>query len=533
MWMEDKLKKWVAGISKSERVAVICTFLCTILAHLYLWTNTIPNFDGISRMYEVQQNTLYGRWSLHYSSYLYSFTQMPMVIGVLVAFFLAITVFFIVRLFELKSSLLAGMWGCLIAVFPALAYTSTHTYTVAAYMFSAALTAFSVWLVRKYKLGIIPAALILAYAMGTYQAYVCVAICICLLLVIQDMLKAEIPWIKAVLNGVRFVVFIILGTVIYYIVLQIFLEIKDLEMISYLGIDEIAGGYPLDMLGSILAKTYGQVGEFLFVKGADNTFNYGPLIALHVVLLLVGVVLLVRWVLERKMQKDILRLISVVLLLALLPLAVNFIQVMTPLSTPFPHSKFTFVFLYFLPVLLADMCGKLNWKGIFAKVTEAVLIVAVLFQTVYFWQYDNVLYTALNQAHRATLTYATNLLSRVESCEGYQYGMEVVVVGGFPADRYDTDLENYKMIFQGGVLTSSVLPLNKHIYYYFNDWLNVPIGEPAEETFLRLTATQEFQEMPLYPNDGSVRIIDNCVVVKVQPVFTPKADYEKQYEQRR
>ena len=77
------------------------------------------------------------------------------------------------------------------------------------------------------------------------------------------------------------------------------------------------------------------------------------------------------------------------------------------------------------------------------------------------------------------------------------------------------------------------MPLNKHIYYYLNHWLNVPVEEPSEETMLSISASTQFQAMPLYPADGSVAILDGRVVVKLQEEYTPKSDYEIAYENRR
>ncbi len=39
-----------------------------LLVHLYAFTNTIPNSDGLSRVYDTQQMTISGRWFLHYVS---------------------------------------------------------------------------------------------------------------------------------------------------------------------------------------------------------------------------------------------------------------------------------------------------------------------------------------------------------------------------------------------------------------------------------------------------------------------------------
>ena len=106
------------------------------------------------------------------------------------------------------------------------------------------------------------------------------------------------------------------------------------------------------------------------------------------------------------------------------------------------------------------------------KLGEAAVLVTaggVLAVALYCWEYDNVLYTLLNQVHRATESYVTNLVSRVESCDGYTYGIPVVIVGSFPEGRYNTDIEGYNWVKSSSSLTSSVIPLNKHIYYYLND----------------------------------------------------------------
>lgn len=540
MWIEGKLKSIYSKIGKSERVAFLCTFIAGMLAHMYIWTNTIPNFDGISRMYEEQQASLVGRWFLHYASYLHGFTQMPMMIGVLAMLLLAVAVLLVVRLFAIKSALLAGLWGVLAAVFPVMAYTNSYTFTASAYCLAILMAVASVYLVRSYRFGWIPGCILLALTMGTYQAYVCMAITLSLLLVIKDMLNGDIPFGKAVKGGFGFVAYIGGGTVLYYITMQVFLKIKDLQLLSYLGMDQVESGYPVHMLGTTLLQTYKQVIDFFLLADADNAFANGWLVFLHVCLLVLTVVFIVMWIHRNRMWKEWLRLAGAAVLLLLLPLAVNFAQVISPYSTPTPIMKYAYVFIYFLAILFADIENQAEGERsestkqqFICGLSETLLIPVLILSIGYFWKYDNLLYTMLNQAHRATESFVTNVVSRIESCEGYQMGMKVVIVGGFPADRYYADVEGYDAVQQGGALSSSVIPLNKHIYYYMNDWLNVPIPEPAEEDFIRISETETFKNMPLYPNDGSVQIIEECVVVKMQENFTPKAQYEKDYENRR
>ena len=50
---------------------------------------------------------------------------------------------------------------------------------------------------------------------------------------------------------------------------------------------------------------------------------------------------------------------------------------------------------------------------------------------------------------------------------------------------------------------------------------------------LEVSQSKEFQDMPLYPADGSVQKLDGRIVVKIQEEYTPKSDYEIAYENRR
>ena len=60
-----------------------------------------------------------------------------------------------------------------------------------------------------------------------------------------------------------------------------------------------------------------------------------------------------------------------------------------------------------------------------------------------------------------------------------------------------------------------------------------PVEEPARETMQAISDSAAFRSMPLYPADGSVKILDGRVVVRVQEQYTPKSDYEIAYENRR
>lgn len=531
MKIEHKIKKIYSLIGSSEKTVFLSSFISGMIAHLYVYSNTIPNFDGISRMYDEQQMTISGRWFLHYVSGLNSYTQMPMVIGVLAMFFLALSGVLMIRMFQIESKLLAGLWGILFVVFPAVADTNAYTYTSSAYCIAIFLAILGTWMAKEYKWGFLGGAILLALSMGIYQTYVTVAITLAVLLVFQELLLNQSKIRDMLIKGIKYIIYLGLGALLYYIILKLFLYTKKLTLWSYLGMNDVEKGYPIDKIGNTFYKTYLQVWNFCFKgeKGLDSKV----FITVNIVIVIISLVLIIKTINERKIWKDKIKLMCGILLIALIPISINFVQVVSPYFEPRLIMKFSFVFIYFIPIILLNMTEQSSIRQKIWNTTTVVFAGGILVLSVYFWQYDNVLYAMLNQAHRATLSFVTNVVSRIESCEGYQMGMKVVIVGGFPSERYDTDISIYEKVKHESALSSSVIPLNKHIYYYMNDWLNVPIEEPTEDDFIKISDSETFKEMALYPDDGSVRIVDEFVVVKMKETFVPKSLYEKEYEKRR
>lgn len=525
-------------VGKSEKTAFVAAFAGGLLAHSYIYTNIIPNFDGISRVFDEQQMTVSGRWFLHYASCLYGYVQSPMIIGVLTMAFLALAAALVVNLLDIDNVLMAGLWGILSVLSPAIAYTNSYTFTVAAYGFAVLLAVQAVWLVEKKGwYGLLGGCILLALSMGIYQVYVTTAITLSLYLVLIKTVRSEGGSGAAFVSGLKYVLFLATGTGLYWLVLKIFLKVKDLRLLSYLGMNQLEQGYPIKQIGQILKDTYQEVVKYFFYhsKGSyDGVMIRTTAVILLIACFVIALVKQITQIIKGNQPQKTMRIIILFCAILLLPLGANFGKIMSPYSATSPSMKYTYVYLCLLPVTLRGKGRSPNpVDGILRKCYLRGFAIAAILLSFQFWQQDNTLYTMLDQAHRATLSFVTNVVGRIESCPGYSMGMPVVIVGGYPADRYNTTIEAYDWVGNETFQASSVIPLNKHIYYYMNDWINVPIEEPAREVFEEVAGSDYFQQMPRYPDDGSVIIRDGRVIVKMQDTYTPKAQYEIDYENRR
>ena len=271
-----------------QRSAFFSCMATGLLVHLYAFTNIVPNSDGLSRVYDFQQMTVSGRWFLHYASALNNFTQMPMAIGLLSLLFLGLAAALTADVLKLRSCVLAGLAGAVMSAFPSIGYTYLYLFTASAYCLAIFLAVLSVWLVGRGHLGWLAGAAALALSMGIYQAYASVAIALALMAVLGETLDPKATLEGAWRLGLRLVLTLAAGAAAYYVILQIFLKVKGLELLSYLGMDAASAGYPIGQLPRLILDAYKQVIAFFFLPGRANAFTTPFLVGIDLMALALG-----------------------------------------------------------------------------------------------------------------------------------------------------------------------------------------------------------------------------------------------------
>lgn len=512
-------------------------FFAGFFAHLFAFTNIIPNSDGISRVFDAQQMTVSGRWFLHYASAWNGYVQAPAVIGFFALLFLAASAALTASLLRIRSLGLSALCGALLSVFPSVAYTFLYLFTASAYCFGILLAVLSVWLVSRHKYGFLFAALVLACALGTYQAYLAVAASLSLICVILYALEGHSTREIARL-GLKYLAFLALGLGLYALILWIFLRVKDLELLDYKGLSSLGDGMTLGKLLREIGAAYRGFRRYFFVPRSFANYTTSATVVGNVVLALAALCAFVRVLCRSGCHKRPGALALTLALCALLPLALNLTVLM---GEAMPIMRYALVLAYVFALVLVDRAliaepvGKKKQPKPEKQTPQLPRLAccAAGLLLILSFQIDNLAYTVSAQAHRATESFATRLVERVETTPGYRNGMEVVIIGGFPSKVYHSQIEAFSLVEDYSNLSSSVVPLNKHVYYYLNDWLNVPWQMPDEETMISVSDSGRFQAMPLYPDDGSVAIVDGRLVVKLASKYTPKKAYEIAYENRR
>lgn len=94
---EEIFRKFNTIIKKNWKVAFFSAIIIGFLTHMYVFTNMLPNHDGVNNIYDAQRKFYSGRFFLSPVSGISSYFDLPWINGTLGILYLALH-----RLFWLK-----------------------------------------------------------------------------------------------------------------------------------------------------------------------------------------------------------------------------------------------------------------------------------------------------------------------------------------------------------------------------------------------------------------------------------------------
>ena len=487
-----------------------------------------------------------------------AYIEAPALIGAFSILFMACTAAMLVRLFVIQTTKGAALTGLILIAFPSSAYTYAYIFTASAYFFGILLSVLSAGcifravfdiskdssksnnrILKKRIIAGVLGVLLLACATGIYQAYFSFATTV---LFLTMLFRIPDSWgsRQKVRVYLRSFGLLLAGAVAYAVILKIFLMWKQLTLLSYRNMDEVAGSSFLYRIFKMIPSVYKDFFFYYFKTGTEPYIDRWTVVF--------NLLLLTATIISLYSTRKKFRLARALFVLFILPLCVNCTAL---LSNNAPIMRYSFVLQYLAVVAVleyglskkttsedikADVvgieAGTESRKGIFKGVQYIVIIVLVLLN-IRFVQTDNFVYMALQTAQRSSESFLTRLVERVESTPGYTKDMEVLLIGIYPQDAYYSGIPEFSRVQHYSSPSNTVLRETKHLYYYLNKWMNVPWKEPTEKELIATSDSEVLKAMPLYPSDGSIIIRDNQVIVRLSESYIPKEDYEIQYEKRR
>ena len=486
------------------------TALCMLLAHGFAWFNLFPSHDGTILVFDADVVMLQlGRWvELLYFRFVRGRINAPWLNGAFTIVWTSLAVYLVGQLLQLgkKATIaLCAVFSTAISVtlLYATYYDKTDLYACAMF-----LAVWGVYAVRRFRCrwwGVLFCSGCLCLAMGLYQGYIEFAIGLFLICLLRDCLTEDLAWAEYLRRGVKAVVSLLLGGVLYAVSLKVVLAYKHLELIdSDNGLQQMSRAGVADYLAR-LPGAYKQV--FTTLLGYDVWNNRGMRLATAVCLLL-GLACLVLALCKKPLRAAV----QVIILLVLLPLGLNVVYLLSE-KHPTLLMLYPVYLVYALVLLLTGLEPDTIPRS--AAWLACLLCAFIAVQNVI---YANGAYTYRKLVYENTRAQVYTIMAKVEDLPGYVEGETPVVFSGDFTDSNFTYHNDLIRLYEEGEtgLSGSAITYDGTIKWWFGNIM----GSSAKvvNTQAELDAWAEnpaVQAMPSYPASGCIAMVDGAAVIKL------------------
>lgn len=525
---DQYLTEWYRNLSGAVKTAFYAAFAAGLAAHLYQFTNKLYNYDELANTPGgIGLSTEQGRWLLNWMgrfmrSVFGGSYSLPFFNGIFALLFLALSAGMVVSVFQVRNKLTAGLIGGLMTVFPAVVSMYFFMFLALYYAIGIFFSVFAAWLAVKYPKNIIAniaAVVMIACSLGVYQAYFPDTVCILLIVVILKAafggVKEKKEWKEFFLMIARFLVVMAAGVAVYFLINKAVLAVTHIQLTSYQGGDTM-GKITIAQLISALKSCYTSFFDLGFSDVMGISYNRTVRRLIKVVWILFAAGIGAYLVLKKK---EYLNKVIVLCGILVFPVAMFLIYVMAPNSYCYTLMAYSVVFFFVFFLLWLDACSRnlklhapvksiTNWVS--ALLTAALVIVFV-------W-YANGNYMALEYTKYHDFSYVQTLITKIRSVEDYSQDKSVIVVGTQINDSTNGMGSLIGDTFTVGGKADTNLGYNS-LLYLMSDYLGFSPYYGTYEEIQNWMQREVVREMPSYPADGSIQVIDDTIIVKL-------SDYE-------
>lgn len=503
-----------------ERLACVSAMVCGVVAHIFGLVNILHNYDNI-----LQQPNGYGagislgRWLL---SLLGDFFQnvlglgynLPVVNGLVFLILVALSSALLVSVLGIRNHTSAVLTGCLMATFPTACATMVFRYAAPYYGVSLLLSVLAVWVLDKSKWGVVFSILCITCSMGIYQAYAPFTIALFVLVLMREALEEDAQLKDLIQKGVRCCFCLLLGVVLYFAMLKLCLHwypaAGETALDSYQGVASM-GQITLPQLPGLVIRAWKTA--VFFSLNEYCILAYTPVLKILWTVLIVLILALALLLIVVRKPKP-LNAAFFCLMGLLFPLAVNFIEVMVPDGIVYTLMVYSFVLIACAPLMLLEYLPEDKKKRGMAGILSVVTALIVFYNG----YHTNMNYTSLHFANRHVENYFSGLMTQMRMTEGYGPEKTWAFLGDKIDDPKLYDIWNVQPVY-GGVIGSTAKGL-LNASYSVNVWIQAYMGyetvyASAEEE-MALAADARVKEMPCWPRQGSIRVVDDYIVIKFQ-----------------
>lgn len=495
-----------------NKTVLISLFCFSILVYGYAGLNSIINLDGIDDFIikdKVSNYALYlsvGRWGWSLIGLFFDFYPSSFLCLILNSVLFSVSGVYIGKLLKINNKIYTILLSMILIAFPTniIAYTYLPwQYSIGIGYFVSIYSVYRLSTYKSYKDGL-TASLFIAFGISIYQTFLPLIIVLCivsLIISLSDKCTVKEFFIKAL----KYLLFGLIGAVIYYIIVKISTFIFNVDMNTYQGANTM---FNIDFESIKLSFVN-------TLKSCVNVdFGYFYSTTINTVLLIIIAIGFLLYIFKIDPRKMIIYSILVYMII-LSPRILNFIKpyVIYHLITLLPYSVF------FIGCLAIAIKGISVFKSEKIKrILNRIMIVILVISSFSMMINANKAFIMSKQATDAAFSYLNRLQTRIEMLDGYnklpnpkKYYLyrecEGCGLSKFP-------LSDYAYVKLQGV-TWTFLEINSDTIPAFN-----LLGENVVSAELSSKEYQEIYDIAKYrkkyPDNSSIFIYKDIVVVKME-----------------
>ena len=525
------IKEKYDNIDKRIKMCFLSAFICGLFAHIYALTNHLYNYDelwhtptGFGTGLEV------GRWALSITVWIQKvlfddcFT-IPFINGMLTIILYAVAACFVVSALDIKDEFYAIVVGGLMTTFPALTCRMFFMFTTHYYAIGIAMAAAGAWIIAKKKLNILKVMIAIAltvYGMAIYQANFTTAVCILVGNLLVWLITENVELKTAIKKCINYVLYLGACMALFLAGSKIALSITGKQMETYENLDQM-GRLSMEQLIEGIIRCY----KTFFKLPIIDVYSMNPNRIVKIAFLICFLVFLYTFVKVWMMKKEVYLKVLVSLVFAVLPIAVNLIIIMAISSgTMYSIMVYEIVFVFIISIACLEAIRTCNSditaipnkmvidkvETLLNSVTAVMLVITVI---TYIW-FANGNYLAMEYTNQHDNAYYQTLMTQIKSVDGYHADMPITMIG---KPVVDSTYTRQDMI--GGTFNiSGKSSTNINAYSSWNIMTRVlgydPVNRNSDEEEEYFRGLDEVVNMPCYPSSGSIKIIDDTIVIKFQ-----------------
>lgn len=512
MNLEEIKEKLKSKITFENKLIFIVSFIAGLPTHFYFYTHECLSPDAVwagdihvSGLWEV---TL-GRWGIQIIDLLRGGLVSRFLITVFCIFALSITTMLIVKMLKIKKYIIIALTAVLMVVIPQVAETFMFIYCADSYCLAMLFSVLAVYFIyeRKSIKHYIFSGLFVIISLSLYQSYIGVTVALCMILPIIKLLDREDK--KEVLKDIlKSIIIVAIVMLIYYGITRIILYILNASLASYGGANNIG----ISTIKYLIPETVNAYKTFLkYFFGESFIYNnFWHRDIINLILFIFTATNIIYIIIKNKIYKDKLSLLLAFAILIMLPIGVNIINIIAPERENNLVIGMSYVISYVFILKIADNLKNNKIADILRRAT--ITCIGILLVT--FVLSNNASYMARQKVYEHYYSTSMRILNKIENFEGYNKNTQVLIGGiikykpaiakmgnGFISNDYET-WKNYNG--------------TRMINNFYKNYMGTTIRLCNYKDYLKIVESEEYKKMSLFPYDGSVKMIDGILVVKLE-----------------